>query len=214
MVKANVSAAFTEEQVAQLTGLTGRRLAYWDRTGFFKPEFGAENRRTPFSRVYSFRDLVSLRVLKALRIDLGVSLQHLREVKDKLSHLDDERWTRTTLYVLKKRVLFADPESGIPREIVSGQYALAIPLAVVTSDTREAVARFTVRRSDHIGSVSQNRAIVQNAPVVSGTRIPTAAIKRFHEAGYTSAQIMIEYPDLTEQDIQAALDFEERRSAA
>ncbi|MGH7084563.1 MAG: DUF433 domain-containing protein [Stellaceae bacterium] len=37
--------------------------------------------------------------------------------------------------------------------------------------------------------------MLRNAPVVAGTRISTAAIKRYEDAGFTVAQIIEEYPD-------------------
>jgi len=107
-----VISAFSEDHVERLTGLSVHQLRHWDRTGFFTPAFADENRKVAFSRVYSFKDIASLRVLSVLRNQYGVSLQHLRQVSHKLSHLDDSKWTRTTLYVLKKKVLFTDPETS------------------------------------------------------------------------------------------------------
>ena len=52
--------------------------------------------------------------------------------------------------------------------------------------------------------------MVRNAPVIAGTRIPTAAIRRFREAGYSIEQIIRQYPTLTAEDIKGALAFEER----
>jgi hypothetical protein len=52
--------AFSEEHVQRLTGITIHQLRYWDKTGFFHPEFAADDRRAAFSRVYSFKDVVSL----------------------------------------------------------------------------------------------------------------------------------------------------------
>lgn len=37
--------AFTADQVSRLTGLSERRLRYWDKTGFFNPEYGVWRRR-------------------------------------------------------------------------------------------------------------------------------------------------------------------------
>jgi hypothetical protein len=59
----NVIRAFTLESVERLTGVTQRQLKYWDDTDFFKPEYGYENRRIPYSRLYSFQDVVALHVL-------------------------------------------------------------------------------------------------------------------------------------------------------
>jgi uncharacterized protein (DUF433 family) len=124
------------------------------------------------------------------------------------------KWTKTTLYVLKKRVVFVDPETQAPREIVSGQYAIGIVLKAVISDTKRDVERFRERPREKIGHIERHRQTVQNAPVLAGTRIPTAAIKRFHEAGYTTKQIIEQYPDLTEKDIEAALAHEKKIAAA
>jgi DNA-binding transcriptional MerR regulator len=132
----NVISAFSEEQVERLTGLTKFRLRYWDRTDFFTPSLAEENRRLAYSRVYSFRDLASLRVLSVLLNQYNVSLQHLRQVSRKLTHLAENKWTGTTLYVLKRKVLFVEPGEETPREIVSGQYALGIPLEKVLAFIR------------------------------------------------------------------------------
>lgn len=213
-IMSDVIQAFSEEHVARLTGLTAHQLRHWDRTCFFMPSFASEDRREALSRVYSFKDLVSLRVLAVLRNQFGVSLQHLRQVSEKLGHLADDKWTKTTLYVLKKKVVFVDPETQVPREIVSGQYAIPIVLEVVIADTKRDVERFRERPQEKIGHIERHRQTAQNAAVVAGTRIPVAAIKRFHEAGCSAAQIIEQYPDLTEADIKAALDHKEKSAAA
>lgn len=41
----SVVAAFGEDQVKRLTGLSITRLRYWHRTGFFVPAFVEENQR-------------------------------------------------------------------------------------------------------------------------------------------------------------------------
>ena len=214
MTTMNVVQAFSEEHVERLTGLSVHQLRHWDRTGFFVPSFAAEDRREALSRIYSFKDLVSLRVLSVLRNQFGVSLQHLRQVSEKLSHLADDKWTTTTLYVLKKRVVFVDPETQAPREIVSGQYAIGIVLEAVISNTKRDVERFRQRPEEKFGRIERHRQTAQNAAVIAGTRIPVGAIKRFNEAGYSAKQIIEQYPDLTEADIEAALTYKESSAAA
>lgn len=59
--------AFTDEQVARLTGISVGQLRYWDRTSFFRPDYASENRSDPFSRIDSYLDLVSLKVIARLR---------------------------------------------------------------------------------------------------------------------------------------------------
>ena len=206
--------AFSEDSVKRLTGLTTSQLRYWDRTGFFAPEFADENRSLVYSRLYSFRDIVALRTLSVLRNQFSVPLQHLRKVAQKLSHLGYDLWTNTTLYVLNKRVIFHEPGTELPQEVVSGQYVIGLLLKTIISDTTTDVEKMHRRDPGKICQIERSRFIARNAWVIGGTRIPTAAIKRFKEAGYTEEQIIAEYPDLTPKDIQAALRHEEEQTAA
>jgi uncharacterized protein (DUF433 family) len=203
MADANVVAAFDEDYAARLSGVSKRQLSYWFRSGFFVPAH-VEEGRAAFSRIYSFRDIVALKVLNMLRNHFRVSLQHLREVKEKLNHLE---WTGVRLYVVKGGVVWMDPETARPQEILSGQYIVPIILDDVISNTRNDLEKIAGRDEKTIGKIDRSRYINHNAPVISGTRIRVSAIKAFYDAGYSIAQIIEEYPDLTEDDIQAALSY-------
>lgn len=203
-----VIAAFTEEQVERLTGVSVRQLHHWDRSKFFTPSLSGDDRRQPYSRLYSFRDVACLKVLNALRNEANVSLQHLREVKEKLAHLGDDLWAKTTLYVLNKKVIFDHPETQTREEIVSGQCVLQIPLQVVTGDLKTAVDRMRARDESSFGQIESKRGVANSRPVVAGTRIPVSSIKEFAEAGYSVDDIRKEYPTLTPEDIRAALNFD------
>lgn len=202
-----IVSAFTEEHVERLTGVSQRQLRYWDRTGFFVPSLAYEDRRSPYSRIYSFRDVVSLKILNALRNDANVSLPHLREVKEKLAHLGDHLWATTTLYVLNRRVIFDSPDMDRKEEVVSGQVMLQIPLKVVSGGMEEAVKSLWKREDTAVGKIEQRKNIAHNQHVIAGTRIPVRAVRAFHDAGYSIEQIRKEYPTLTAQDIKAALAF-------
>jgi uncharacterized protein (DUF433 family) len=204
----NVVSAFTEDHAERLTGISRRQLRYWDETGFFTPSLAYEDRNEAFSRLYSFRDLVSLKVLNALRNEAKVSLPHLREVKIKLAHLGDHLWAHTTLYVLNKKVIFDNPELGNREEVLSHQAVFQIPLRIVSKNMHGAIQAWRKREESTIGKVERHRNIAHNQVVVAGTRIPIKSIKAFADAGYTVEQIKREYPTLTEADIQAALNHE------
>lgn len=204
----SVVSAFTEEHVERLTGLSRRQLRHWDRTGFFVPSLAYEDRSQPYSRLYSFRDLVSLKILNALRNEAKVPLPHLREVKEKLAHLGEGAWARTTLYVLNRRVVFENASTKSKEEIVSGQGILQIPLKVASGDMTDAVRALRQRDAASVGRIERKRGLAQNQPVVAGTRIPVRNIKAFAEAGYSIERIRREYPTLTREDIEAALKFD------
>lgn len=214
----NVIAAFSEEQTTRLTGVTKSQLRYWDNTDFYKPSYSEENRRLAFSRIFSFKDIVALRILNVLRNQYNVSLPHLRQVSDRLSHLeaDPDRWTKSILYVLNKRVIWHEPETDMPQEVVSGQYVVpTVSLQKVVSDTKRDIAKYrTPRDQSQFGRIERKRYVNHNLPVLAGTRIPVSAIKRFSQAGYSDEDILSEYPDLTIGDIKAALEYGTKTSVA
>ncbi len=209
-ISRTVLAAFSEEQAQRLSGVTRAQLRYWDQTGFFRPSYVEENRRVAFSRVYSFKDIVALRVLSVLRNRYKISLQYLREVSRKLGQLDSnpERWIETRLYPLNGRVLWYEPGSDLPQEVSSGQYVAAVVLDEVVQNTKAAVQQLhRPKDSRGIGAIEKSRYVMHNAAVIAGTRIPVSAIKHFHDAGYSVQQIIEEYPDLRERDVIAAIEY-------
>jgi uncharacterized protein (DUF433 family) len=196
--------AFTEQQVERLTGISQHRLRYWDRTDFFSPSYAAPDRRAAYSRVYSFRDVAALRVLSVLIHQHNVPLQHLRQVSTELGAMNNSAWARTTLYVFGKKVVFE--ENDLRREAGTGQYVIGIPLEKVVSDTKRDIRALSERLPDQIGSISKNKRISHNVPVVAGTRIPVRNIREFADAGYSVEQILKEYPTITAADVHAAIE--------
>lgn len=69
--------SFNTKTVVSLTGLTPRRIDYWDRTHFIKPSL-KEAAGYGSGRLYSFEDIVQFKVAKTL-LDKGVSLQKMRK---------------------------------------------------------------------------------------------------------------------------------------
>lgn len=206
--------AFTLEQVARLTGLSEHQLRYWDETGFFRPSYRDEKQR-PYGRVYSFRDVAELRVLALLRREHQVSLQQLRRVGEFLKNQADESWTTVSFYVAGKHVYFRDPREGVIRE--GGrpeQTVIPIEMSAVVAATDRDAAELRQRESDEVGKVVQHRYTSHNAPLIAGTRVRTEAIWRFHQAGYSTDEIIQEYPRLTSDDVQAAIAYEEKRHRA
>lgn len=202
----NVVAAFTIEQTARLTGVSKRQLGTWDRDGFFLPSF-VYGETGAFARLYSFRDLLSLKVLNQLRNETKIPLAHLREVKADLAHLGDDLWVKSTLYVLGKHVVIERDDKL--REAGTGQGVLQIPLKIVHGNMRKDVEALSKRDDSVIGKFDRSRNVVHNQTVIAGTRIPVRSVKAFHEAGYSVEDIQQEYPTLTPADIKAAIKYDE-----
>ncbi len=204
MDTADLIGAFGVDDASRLTGVSEGQLKAWDRDGFLSPSYRSGEPRQPFSRIYSFRDLVALRVLSSLRNEHRVPMQHLRQVAQKLAGLGNDRWTSTTLSVLGKKVVFDDPSVSERREIVSGQRVLAIPLKVAASNMRQAIQDMNQRSDEALGHVVTGRFVQNNQPVFEGTRIPVSAVVSYLEAGYDVDAILTEYPDLRPEDVEAA----------
>lgn len=209
----NVVAAFSEEQIERIVGLKKNRLRYWAKTDFFRPALVGENQRLPYTRFYSFRDMVALRTLEMLRVQNAVPLQHLRKVAEKLAHLEGDLWTKTTLFVANRKVAVVSPETGQPKEVLTDQYIMGIPLSKVIGDTQRDVINFYRRPAQTEGQITRHRGIAHNKPIIAGTRIPVASVVRLNEDGYSPAQIIAEYPDLTLDDVAAALAYGARAAA-
>ena len=205
----NVIRAFSADHVVRLTGLSKGQLAYWDKTGFFAPQYASENRREPYGRVYSFRDVVGLRTLSVLRKRHRISLQRLRKFAESLDNRDTKLWATLKLYVLNRDVYFPDSDADLARN-TEGQIAPVLLMQDIIDDVADRARKLSTRAPTQYGHVEKHKFVVRNAPVISGTRIPIAAIKRFHEAGYSVSDILAEYPSLTRQDVLAALEHEER----
>jgi DNA-binding transcriptional MerR regulator len=75
---------FTAHQATKFTGCSPRQLRYWDQIGLVNPSVQSTGGRPGVPRLYSFRDLVALRVVKSL-LDNGMSLQRVRRAWDYLN---------------------------------------------------------------------------------------------------------------------------------
>ena len=49
--------------------------------------------------------------------------------------------------------------------------------------------------------------ILRGKPRVKGTRIPVSLILGYQAAGHTTEDIIVEFPDLTKEQIMACLDY-------
>ena len=67
---------FRGPQVCTIVGITYRQLDYWARTDLLRPSL-ADARGSGSQRLYSYQDLLELKVIKQL-LDAGVKLQQAR----------------------------------------------------------------------------------------------------------------------------------------
>lgn len=194
--------AFTAERVRALTGLSKRRIQYWDEQGFIRPSLSARQGRGR-RRLYSFPDLVALRTAVQLRDD-GISLQLIRKVDQHLRRLDYENpMAQIRFRVIDGRLFFA--ESGTVRAGRRPEQTLVevtVPFGRIISDLRRRIEELDARPA---GQVERRPRTLGGKLLIAGTRIPVASVQRLHAAGASDSAILELYPDLTTDDIRAAL---------
>lgn len=203
----SVLMAFTAQQIARLAGISLRQLRYWEQTDVFHPSYVEKRETGPFRRIYSYRDVVTLRTLARLRNDHSVSLHELRSVSAYIRGSSNAPWTNLAIRAYGNHIVFRDPKTG---EWMSanpvGQLTWELELAEVGKESEREARKLMTRSAEHFGVITHNRYIMSNAWVISGTRIPVEAIVSLHNSGLSVAEIIEQYPSLVPEDVNAALD--------
>jgi len=204
---------FSVDQVSTFTGLSVRRLQYWDATDLFRPEYSVLG-GGPGAKVYSFRDLVGLATLDLLAREHKVPVQRLRDAGRYLKRHSDAPWSALAIYVAGRELAFREPDrldvfTGATGR-AKGQVLIPIELKKVAADVRAKVERRRQREASDHGRIVKQRRIARNAPVLAGTRIPTTAIWNLYQARYDTDAILREYPRLTRDDVIKAIEYEKQ----
>ena len=80
---------FSGKKAAEIVGITYRQIDYWARTDLIRPS-SCDAAGSGSRRVYSYRDLLELRVIKTL-LDAGIKLESVRDVFKYLrNHVESE----------------------------------------------------------------------------------------------------------------------------
>jgi DNA-binding transcriptional MerR regulator len=126
-------AGYRGPQVCKIVGITYRQLDYWARTDLVRPSVCDAN-GSGTQRLYSYRDLVELKVVKKL-LDAGVSLQRARRAIEYLrEHLGEDVAAANLILDGSKSVLALSGDQVIDL-LRAGQGVLNIvPLAPVVEE--------------------------------------------------------------------------------
>lgn len=124
--------AFRGPVACNVVGITYRQLDYWARTGLVTPEIrGADGSGT--QRLYSFRDVLILRVVKKL-LDAGISLQQIRTAIDHLRSRGVQELSQVTLMSDGVSVYECTNDHEVVDLLRGGQGMFAIALGGVWRD--------------------------------------------------------------------------------
>jgi len=144
--------AFTAQQACRLSGCTAHQLRYWDRVNLIRPTLQRTGGRPGRRRLYAFRDLVALRVVKSL-LDNGMSVQRVRRAWDYLRRTADmDRHLAEVKLVTDGQSIFriASNDGELIDALKEGQLAFFVAIGEITQEVEEDVDRFELDRDQFL----------------------------------------------------------------
>lgn len=148
---------FTADQASRYTGCTAHQLRYWDRIALVSPSVQKTGGRPGVKRLYSFRDLVSLRVIKSL-LDGGMSLQRVRKAIEFLrkkagleQHLSDLKLVTDGNSIFQ----IAKNDGEILDALRQGQMSFFLAIDDVARSVDSKVSHYLYDREEFVGALKK-----------------------------------------------------------
>ncbi len=139
--------------------------------------------------------------------NLGISLQQIRKVHAQLRKLNYRQpLAQLQFFVSNSHLYFQEADTiraGRRPEQVLASYV--IPVGEIAHGLAGQIAKLRERRP---GEIERRRGTLGGQPVIKGTRVTVASIKRLAREGASQAEILEMYPDLKPADVHAALAAE------
>ena len=124
----------------EVAGITYRQLDYWARTGLVAPSIRAA-KGSGSQRLYSFRDILVLKVVKKL-LDAGVSLQQVRTAVGQLDNRGIDDLSTITLMSDGASVYECSSADEIVDLLEGGQGVFGIAVGRVWREIEGSLAEF------------------------------------------------------------------------
>jgi DNA-binding transcriptional MerR regulator len=143
---APAEAGFRGPQVCNIVRITYRQLDYWARTDLLRPSI-SDARGSGTQRVYSYTDLLQLKVIKQL-LDAGVSLRSTRKAIECL-RASGESVASASLVIADDRSVLAHSGEELFDLLRGGQGVLSIVLGMrkIVSEVDAAITELGGSRS-------------------------------------------------------------------
>src|SRR5690625_769415 len=131
-------------------GITYRQLDYWARTGLVEPSIRSAS-GSGSQRLYSFRDILVLKVVKRL-LDTGVSLQQIRSAVGHLHERGVDDLAQITLMSDGASVYECTSSDEVIDLVQGGQGVFGIAVGRVWREVEGSLAELPTERAQHDGS--------------------------------------------------------------
>ena len=145
MPERDENAGYRGAEAAKAAGITYRQLDYWDRTGLVQPTVrGAAGSGS--QRLYSFRDILVLKLVKRL-LDTGVSLQQIRIAVEQLNAAGISDLSNTTLMSDGARVYLCTSQDEVIDLLGQGQGVFGIAVGRVLREVEATLVDFAAEEA-------------------------------------------------------------------
>lgn len=156
--------------VCKITGLSNRQIDYWDRTHFIKPSM-SEASGYGSVRLYSFTDLVQLKVAKALK-DAGISIQKMRKSLNYLKkHKPEIENPMAELKFLtdgESIFVLTSNKNVVLDTLKEGQLVFTIALGKIVKELKGEVKSLSQERKYMVSVKRQNYEVILHPDLESG----------------------------------------------
>ncbi len=133
-------------------GITYRQLDYWARTGLVEPSVRPAS-GSGSQRLYGFRDILTLKVVKRL-LDTGISLQQIRAAVDYLRDHGAGDITQVTLMSDGASVYACTSPDEVVDLLQGGQGVFGIALGRVWQEVEGSLADLPAERAEDAGTAA------------------------------------------------------------
>jgi DNA-binding transcriptional MerR regulator len=127
-------------------GITYRQLDYWARTGLVEPAIRPAS-GSGTQRLYSFRDILVLKIVKRL-LDAGVSLQQIRKAVEHLADRGVQDLTQITLMSDGASVYECTSSDEVVDLLAGGQGVFGIAVGRVWQEVEGSLAEMPGERAE------------------------------------------------------------------
>jgi DNA-binding transcriptional MerR regulator len=148
-------AGYRAPQVCKLVGITYRQLDYWARTNLIVPSM-QQAHGSGSQRVYSFTDVVQLKVIKNL-LDAGMSLKKIRSAVEILrNEMDSEQpLADVTLLSDGQTIYAAHSDEEVVDVLRKGQGVFSIAIGPVQDQVEGAIHQLFPDHEDELAGVAE-----------------------------------------------------------
>ena len=154
--------AFTSKQACYLSGCTSHQLRYWDKVKLVSPSIQSSHGKPGVPKLYSFRDIVSLKVIKTL-LDNGMSIQRVRRAWRYLSRNGDlqDQLSKTKLSS-DGETIYKVEESKVLDALKHGQLAFFETIDFVAKEVEEDLSKFELDKERFLNLLTRVEDDIQS----------------------------------------------------